>query len=87
MWRHKDTWRITLTWPVINHASQVFFLMAGADKAQILKEVLMGRAILERLPSQLIAPAGGILTLLLDQAAAALLPEDGCARLRRFRED
>ena len=29
----KDTWRITLTWPVINHANSVFFLIAGADKA------------------------------------------------------
>ena len=29
-----DTWRITLTWPVINHASSVFFLIAGADKAE-----------------------------------------------------
>ncbi len=26
----KDAWRITLTWPVINHASSVFFLIAGA---------------------------------------------------------
>ena len=70
----KDTWRITLTWPVINRASEVFFLIAGTDKAQILKEVFTGQRDVERLPSQLIAPAGGILTLLLDQAAAALLP-------------
>ncbi len=70
----KDTWRITLTWPVINRASDVFFLVAGADKAQILKEVFLGSRDVERLPSQLITPAGGILTLLLDQAAAALLP-------------
>ena len=70
----KDTWRITLTWPVINRASEVFFLIAGADKAQILKEVFIGPRDPERLPSQLIAPSGGILTLLLDQAAAALLP-------------
>ena len=82
----KDSWRVTLTWPVINHASQVFFLIGGADKAQILKEVWMGPRDPERLPSQLIRPAGGILTLLLDRAAAALLPEpdaEGCGTLER----
>jgi 6-phosphogluconolactonase len=72
--QNKDAWRITLTWPVINHASSVFFLIAGADKAQILHEVLLGPRDPERLPSQLIAPSGGILTLLLDKAAASLLP-------------
>jgi 6-phosphogluconolactonase len=70
----KDTWRITLTRPVINLAAEVFFLVSGADKAQILKEVFLGPSDPERLPSQLIIPAGGILTLLLDQPAAALLP-------------
>jgi 6-phosphogluconolactonase len=72
--QNKDAWRITLTWPVINQGASVFFLIGGADKAQILKEVMMGPRDPERLPSQLIAPAGGILTLFLDRAAAALLP-------------
>ncbi len=45
MWRTRTCWRITLTWPVINQASQVFFLIGGADKALILNEVLRGRAI------------------------------------------
>jgi len=72
--QNKDAWRVTLTWPVINHAASVFFLIAGADKAQILHEVLLGPRDPERLPSQLIAPSGGILTLLLDKAAASLLP-------------
>jgi 6-phosphogluconolactonase len=72
--QNKDAWRITLTGPVLNQGASVFFLIAGADKAQILKEVLLGPRDPERLPSQLIAPAGGILTLLLDKAAAALLP-------------
>ena len=73
----KDTWRITLTWPVINHAREVFFLIGGADKAARLKEVFLGPKDVERLPSQLIWPASGILTLILDKAAAAQLPPPG----------
>lgn len=77
----KDTWRITLTWPVINHADSVFFLIGGADKAQVLHDVWLGPHDPERLPSQLIWPSGDILTLVLDEAAAALLPAtDGQGR-------
>jgi 6-phosphogluconolactonase len=82
----KDTWRTTLTWPVINRANSVFFLVSGADKAQILKEVMTGPKDVERLPSQLIWPASGILTLFLDKSAAAELPatdEEGCGFLER----
>lgn len=71
---NKDAWRITLTWPVINHARDVFFLIGGAEKAAILREVLLGPREVERLPSQLIHPSSGILTLILDRAAASLLP-------------
>jgi 6-phosphogluconolactonase len=81
-----DTWRITLTWPVINAARSVFFLIAGADKAEVLMEVLTGPREPERLPSQLIRPSSGILTLILDQAAAALLPPtdgEGCGFFER----
>jgi len=84
----KDAWRITLTWPVINRASSVFFLIAGSDKASILNEVLTGPPEPERLPSQLIWPSSGILTLILDKAAAALLPAtdgEGCGVLERER--
>ena len=61
---------------------------AGADKAAVLNEVLTGPQEPERLPSQLIWPASGILTLILDQAAAALLPAtdgEGCGFLERNR--
>jgi 6-phosphogluconolactonase len=84
----KDTWRITLTWPVINHARSVFFLIAGADKAIPVHEVFTGPRDPERLPSQLIWPSSGILTLFLDKAAAALLPAtdgEGCGVLERER--
>ena len=84
----KDTWRITLTWPVINHASSVFFEIAGEDKAERVRDVFMGPRDPERLPSQLIWPSSGILTLFLDKAAAALLPAtngEGCGVLERER--
>lgn len=84
----QNTWRITLTWPLINHARSVFFLIAGEDKAEILKQVLTGPRDPERLPSQLIWPCSGILTLILDKAAAALLPAtdgEGCGSLERER--
>jgi 6-phosphogluconolactonase len=78
---NKDAWRITLTWPLINQGASVFFLIGGADKAALVKEVILGPRDVERLPSQLIHPASGILTLLLDKAAAAQLPAtDGQGR-------
>lgn len=70
----KDTWRVTLTWPVINEARDVFFLIAGKDKAEPLHEVLQGEYDPEALPSQLIRPRSGRLLMLLDRDAAALLP-------------
>ena len=83
-----DTWRITLTWKVINNASSVFFLIAGNDKAAVLNQVLTGPRDPETLPSQLIWPHSGILTLILDKAAAALLPPtdgEGCGVIERER--
>jgi 6-phosphogluconolactonase len=80
--------RITLTWPAINHARSVFFLVSGVEKAAVLNELLTGPFDPERLPSQLIWPSSGILTLILDKAAAALLPptdEEGCGVLERER--
>ncbi len=71
----KDTWRISLTAPVINAATEVVFAVEGAGKASILAEVLTGPRDVERLPSQLIRPTNGKLLFLLDDAAAAELPE------------
>ena len=70
----KDTWRVTLTWPVINRARRVAFLIEGAGKAQVLDDVLLGPYDPESKPSQLIRPDSGKLTFLLDAAAAAKLP-------------
>lgn len=70
----KDTWRISLTFPVINRGRQVAFLIEGAGKAETLHEVLQGPYDPEERPSQLIRPDSGKVTFLLDAAAAAKLP-------------
>lgn len=75
----KNTWRITLTWPVINQGREVAFLIEGEAKAGIIHRVFLGPFDPETLPSQLIRPASGHLTLLLDSAAADKLPEPDIA--------
>lgn len=70
----KDTWRITLTAPVINNARDVAFLIEGSAKTDVLAEVLTGPRDPDRLPSQLIRPISGKLSFFLDNVAAAKLP-------------
>ncbi len=64
--------RITFTTTLANHAALVAFVVTGADKAPALAQVLEGPRDPRRYPSQLIAPAGELL-FLLDQLAAAQL--------------
>jgi 6-phosphogluconolactonase len=70
----KDVWRITLTWPVIVQGREVAFLMEGEEKAAMVQTVFAGTYDPEEWPAQLIRPATGNLTLLMDSAAAANLP-------------
>jgi 6-phosphogluconolactonase len=70
----KDTWRITLTWPVIVQGREVAFLIEGEEKAEMVRTVFAGTYDPEQWPAQLIRPACGKLTLMLDSAAAAQLP-------------
>lgn len=66
-------WRFTLTFPVINNARNVIFLVSGADKAKTLKEVLEGDAQPLKYPSQAVKPGGGNLFWLVDEPAAQFL--------------
>ena len=67
-----DTTRITLTVPVINAARAVYFLVAGEDKAEALREVLEGDANPREYPAKLIQPPSEP-EWMLDQSAASLL--------------
>ena len=70
----QDLYRVTLTAPLINQARLVAFLVAGAAKAAVVREVLHGPRDPARLPAQLIQPQPGELLWLTDLAAAAQLP-------------
>lgn len=82
--QQKESWRVTLTWPVINEAGDVFFLIAGKAKAQPVRDVLLGKYEPESLPSQLIRPRSGMLLMLLDRDAASLLPAPGADGVGRL---
>jgi 6-phosphogluconolactonase len=65
--------RITLTARFINRAEKIVFLVSGASKALVLKEVCEGPPDPHRLPAQLIKPSEGELVWLVDQEAGSLL--------------
>jgi 6-phosphogluconolactonase len=65
--------RITLTLPVLNHASEVLFVVSGPGKAHRVREVLLGSAAGEPQPAQRVRPSLGRLIWMLDEAAAAEL--------------
>jgi len=66
------SWRITMTAPFINRSEQVIVLVAGAAKAERLKQVLEGPIEPEKHPIQLIHPGSGKLIWLIDAAAASM---------------
>jgi 6-phosphogluconolactonase len=67
-----NTHRITFTLPVLNRAAEVMFMACGADKADMLHQVLEGNNT-PLLPSQRVQPSDGKLLWMLDEAAAAKL--------------
>jgi len=70
------SWRLTLTAPFINRARDVIVVVAGASKAKTLAEVLEGPRDPQRFPVQLIQPASGRMTWLVDAAAAGMAEAD-----------
>lgn len=68
----QNMYRITLTKTVVNKASNIYFLVAGADKASALEQVLGGKPDPDKFPSQVIKPENGKLSWFLDEAAVGV---------------
>jgi 6-phosphogluconolactonase len=64
--------RLTMTLPVLTSAARVVFLVSGAEKAKVMKAVLVDQTML---PAAMVRPTDGRLQWILDRAAAALLPK------------
>ena len=65
--------RLTLTFPVLNAASEVVFLVLGSDKAEALHQVLEGPRNPDHYPAQGVHPEEGKAAWYVDAAAARLL--------------
>jgi len=69
-----DVNRLTMTFPVLNHARQVVFLVSGKEKAAVLKAIIEEHGT--QFPAQNIQPLNGKLIWLLDREAASLLSRE-----------
>jgi 6-phosphogluconolactonase len=71
-----ENWRVTLTFPAINRARTVFFLVAGEQKAAIVRKIFASTQACGSLPATLVRPDSGTLTWMLDAEAASRLPSE-----------
>lgn len=65
-------YRITFTYPMLNHAEEVLFLASGQSKARILRDIF-DPARKNSYPAQAVQPVNGRLLWIADQDAAGLL--------------
>ena len=68
-------WRMTMTFPVINAARHVMFLVAGSEKQEIVGQIFSEAANGHQIPAKLVAPQSGMLTWYFDEAAAEKLAQ------------
>jgi 6-phosphogluconolactonase len=64
--------RVTLTVRVINNAENIIFLVTGANKANVVYDIIENQGIVDY-PAAFIEPSDGVLKWYLDQDAASML--------------
>lgn len=64
------TFRITFTFPVLNNAAAVLFLVSGREKAEAAASVLDPTSDPNQFPAKMVQPANGRLMWILDEEAA-----------------
>jgi len=69
-------WRLTLTFNALNSARRVIFLATGEEKARVIAEAFGGLEHPAPHPCERVAPLHARREVLIDRAAASLLPRD-----------
>lgn len=67
-----NSYRITMTLPVLNNGKSIVFLVTGASKAEILRTLMNTDRNPDLYPAQAISPTNGAVSWLVDEAAARL---------------
>ena len=67
-----NSYRITMTLPVLNNGKSVLFLVTGASKAEILRTLMKTDRNPDLYPAQAISPTNGAVSWLVDEEAARL---------------
>jgi 6-phosphogluconolactonase len=68
-----NTYRITMTLPLLNNGASVLFLVSGAEKVEMVKKVIEGP---KQYPAQAVQPTHGQLVWMLDKDSANSLAAD-----------
>ena len=74
--KQKSTWRVSITFPVINHARHILFLVAGADKQSVMEKILSGSQNSPQFPVEMLKPLGQV-EMYLDSEAAGRIGSRG----------
>jgi 6-phosphogluconolactonase len=59
-----DTWRLTFTFPLINHARHILFLVGASKNAELIERVLAGD---RQFPAARVNPVGGEVTWIIGE--------------------
>jgi 6-phosphogluconolactonase len=71
--QQSNVWRVTMTFPLINAARMVVFVVAGKEKAKVMHRVSQAREPSENLPASMVRPIKGKLVWMIDREAASEL--------------